>query len=43
MENVITLSLLKKYTAKLSKDIPLLERNTAYNIGDITKKKGFTF
>ena len=42
MENVITLSLLKKYTAKLSKDIPLLERNTAYNIGDITKKKGFT-
>ena len=23
MENVITLSLLKKYTAKLSKDIPL--------------------
>ena len=42
MENVITLSLLKKYTAKLSKDIPLLERNTAYAVGDIVKKAGKT-
>lgn len=42
MENVITLSLLKKYTAKLSKDIPLLERNTSYAVGDVAKKAGKT-
>lgn len=40
MEKVITLGLLKKYTKKLSKDIPLLERNTSYSIGNIVKKKG---
>ena len=40
MEKVITLELLKKYNAKLVKDIPLLERNTAYEVGDIVKKAG---
>lgn len=40
MEKVITLELLKKYTKKLVKDIPLLERNTSYSVGNIVKKKG---
>lgn len=40
MEKVITLELLKKYTKKLAKDIPLLERNTTYSVGNIVKKKG---
>lgn len=40
MEKVITLELLKKYTKKLAKDIPLLERNTTYTVGNIVKKKG---
>ena len=42
MEKVITLELLKKYNANLVKDIPLLERNTAYKDGDIVKKAGKT-
>ena len=42
MEKVITLELLKKYNAKLVKDIPLLERNTAYAVGDVVKKAGKT-
>lgn len=42
MEKVITLELLKKYNAKLVKDIPLLERNTTYAVGDIVKKAGKT-
>ena len=42
MEKVITLELLKKYNAKLVKDIPLLERNTAYTVGDTVKKAGKT-
>ena len=42
MEKVITLELLKKYNAKLVKDIPLLERNTAYTVGDVVKKAGKT-
>ena len=42
MEKVITLELLKKYNVKLVKDIPLLERNTAYAVGDIVKKAGKT-
>lgn len=40
MEKAITLELLKKYTKKLAKDIPLLERNTSYSVGTIVKKKG---
>lgn len=40
MEKVITLELLKKYNAKLVKDIPLLERNTTYSVGNIVKKRG---
>ena len=40
MEKVITLELLNKYTKKLAKDIPLLERNTIYSVGTIVKKKG---
>ena len=42
MEKVITLELLKKYNAKLVKDIPLLERNTSYTVGDVVKKAGKT-
>lgn len=42
MEKVVTLGLLKQYNAKLIKDIPLLERNTAYIVGDVTKKAGKT-
>ena len=42
MEKVVTLGLLKQYNAKLIKDIPLLERNTAYVVGDVTKKAGKT-
>lgn len=42
MEKVITLELLKKYNAKLVKDLPLLERNTAYTVGDVVKKAGKT-
>lgn len=42
MEKVITIELLKKYNAKLVKDIPLLERNTAYAVGDVVKKAGKT-
>ena len=42
MEKVVTLGLLKQYNAKLIKDIPLLERNTAYVGGDVTKKAGKT-
>ena len=42
MEKVITLELLKKYNAKLVKDSPLLERNTAYTVGDVVKESGKT-
>ena len=40
MEKVITLEILKKYTKKLAKDIPLLERDTSYSVGNIVMKKG---